>query len=280
MSVPPALGNATGSVLGTSVFPLSVADEPEVVLVSDLHLRPETREDNAAFHEFIASVPDGGLLVVLGDLFDFWVGTKQLHDDSWRSVTECLRVASLRGVRIYTLWGNRDFQLNAGFERAIGCRVVPGALLLQGGARPLLCLHGDELCQNDRAYQKAKRRLRSRPVRALLDIAPFFVSRRLAEQARTVSKKTVAAALPSSLHPSVDAMAKIRALGEVDTLFGHIHLAAAGALPGDGPTLRYWVLPAFEADSRGHVRLVPGGEPRLFECGDQRSWPGPPPLGP
>jgi UDP-2,3-diacylglucosamine hydrolase len=218
---------------------------------------------------------------VLGDLVDYWVGRPQQRASGWRELLAPLARAAERAVRIYVCWGNRDFQLDGTFEQATGVRVVGGGLRLRhGGVRDLVCLHGDELCQNDQRYQRAKRRLRNPALRWFLHHAPFLVSRHLAGEARRRSRESTGSADPVTLAPSRAAMASVRRLGSLDLLFGHIHTAGRGALPGAADDLRFHVLPAFEPDGRGHVRWTPGEDLRLQWEGRRIPWPGEVRLGP
>lgn len=277
----PALGPVRHVLLGTPVHELPVDGEGEVTIVSDLHLSPAESAAMEAFRAFLNELPDGALALVLGDLFDYWVGRPQLRQATWRGVPDALAAAARRGVRLFVLHGNRDYQLERSFEVRTGARVVPGGLLLRSrGNRDLLCLHGDELCQNDVAYQRWKRLLRSRPVRFALHRMPFAVSRRLAGHARAVSKRSIARADQAKLRPSTAAIARIRRLGAPDLVFGHIHVAARGDVPGGGEPLAFYVLPSFDAEARGHAKWTPGATPRLLLRGIETEWPTPCALGP
>jgi len=271
----PALGPEVLRILGTRVFRVEVSDPEEVTLVSDLHLVPDDRAKIAAFDALVASRPAGSKLLVLGDLFEFWTGRSQLRVPAWRGLIDILRRAGERGVRVYLFWGNRDFQLDRRFERATGTVVVPGGALLVAPDRTLLCLHGDELCQNDAGYQRAKRWLRSTPVRFLLHALPYSLTARMAAGARGQSRKAIAKTDPTRLFPSRRALASVRRSGTSELCFGHVHVASTGALPGDGEAGRYWILPSFESDDSGHaiwsaatgLQLYVNGERMPFDPG-------------
>jgi len=272
--VPPPLGARAGRLLGTALFELDASGDSDVLLVSDLHLRPEADAATAAFERLLDAVPDGGLALILGDLFDYWVGRTQLQVAAWRRVPEALRRAAERSVRIYVLHGNRDYQLGRAFERATGARVVAGGLIVRARrSRDLVCLHGDELCLNDEKYQQSKRYLRCLALRALGHTLPFSWSRRFADRARSISKRSVSQADPYSLRPSERALRAVAGLGDVDLMFGHIHLASYGALTATRGGLAFRVLPAFEVDTCGHAIWSPGALPTYVAHGRAMDWP-------
>ena len=262
---------AVARVLGTRVYPLDVRSEAEVCIVSDLHLHPSEAAVIEAFDRLLASAPE--LVLILGDLFDYWVGRSQLAAREWSEAIDCLSRATRRGQRLYVLHGNRDFQLDAAFEKATGARVVAGGLWLQRERRDLLCLHGDELCQNDLGYQRAKRVLRNPALRFVMHRLPFSWSKRLAGKARRVSQETVQRARNENLEPSRRALGEVAALGDIDLLFGHVHRAGCGDLTVRPGTKRFFVLPAFEDPDFGFARLTKDAELALIRNGDKSDWP-------
>ncbi|MFQ5505225.1 MAG: UDP-2,3-diacylglucosamine diphosphatase [Planctomycetota bacterium] len=280
----PALGKASphpiARCLGTRIFELELEKGATVFLLSDLHLRPEQAAALDAFRAFLEGLPGSGPVLIMGDLFDYWIGRSQIGQGGWQDILDALARATSRGLRLYVFHGNRDFQLDRAFERATGTRVVPGALLLRRrGDRDLLCMHGDELCVNDRSYQRAKRWLRSPPLRLLLGVLPYRIARRLADGARRRSAAVLEGTDPELLHPSRRAMAMTRTLGTQDLCFGHIHVAGHGALAGEGEALCYYVLPAFEPGEQGHARWEPQGPLTLYRSGKAVPWTSGSPLG-
>jgi len=276
----PSLRSSDQRILGTLIHELSLGEEP-VSLISDLHLRPEEADKLAALDRLLAALPDDGVLVVLGDLFDAWVGYKQARVPGWREILERFAALPERGIRCFYLWGNRDYQLDAHFEREVQGKVVPGGLRLRrhSGAT-LLCLHGDELCQNDTSYQRAKRRLRSWPLRFLGHHLPISLGLRAASRARSRSTEVVSGTSQEALRPSRRALAAVAETGTSRLLFGHIHVAGKGPLDAESAAAVYHVLPAFEAEEPCSASLDLEGELTLLREGVSRPWPGPISLSP
>ena len=61
--------------------------------------------------------------MILGDLFEYWIGTEQARTRGGGEVLETLAERVRAGTAIDVIPGNRDFLLDASFEAASGCRV-------------------------------------------------------------------------------------------------------------------------------------------------------------
>ncbi len=228
------------------------------LVIGDLHLDVSPaggrHERFAAWTASLGNVPR---LVVLGDLFDAWVGPAHARLEPARAV--CAALASLvrRGCELDVVHGNRDFLLDRAFERDTGARVRPDGMIgrLPGGARALL-VHGDELCTLDRAYQRMKRVLRSAPMRwsapRLPDAAALWVARRL----RATSVRAVAEKPPAQKEQQPAAVREL-ALRHAASLLvcGHAHRFRDEALPG-GPR---WVVVGAFGHGRDLLEIGAGG---------------------
>jgi UDP-2,3-diacylglucosamine hydrolase len=276
----PASRDTGERILGTRIHALDLGDEP-VLLISDLHLRPEEDRKLAALDRFLAALPQDSRLVVLGDLFDYWVGYKQGRIAAWSAILDRFAALQARGIRSYYLWGNRDYQLDSHFAHQVGGEVIPGGLRLRRPSGPtLLCLHGDELCLNDSSYQAAKRRLRSWPVRFLAHHLPISIGQKAAGKARSKSREVISGTDQVDLQPSQRALQAVHAAGTESLLFGHIHVAGSGSLVPSAESCRYSVLPAFEACWPGSARFDTAGRLELLRDGEPCPWPGPISLSP
>jgi UDP-2,3-diacylglucosamine hydrolase len=183
-----------------------------------------------------------------------------------------LREATASGVSISVLCGNRDFLLDAGFEKQTGCRLVQGCLRLVLGGRPTLALHGEELCLRDHPYQRSRRFLRHPVTSALIRHMPLVLARALAERVRSHSQRVVARGDQRRFQPPAWAVGAAFAAGVEQVVFGHIHSGSRGELEGGGAC---WVLPAFD-EGGVHLCQDPGG---LRFC-DRRGDALPDPPGP
>ena len=146
--------------------------------------------------------------------------------------------------------GNRDFMLGRRFAQATGCRVVAGGLRVEMAGQETLLLHGDELCLRDRAYQRAKRILRSGAVRGLLRLLPQGFALRMARRARTASRNAQSGQPSGRYEATAAAIARVfEQSGCKRLIHGHVHRPARTPF---GPGSEVIVLPAFD-DSGVHL---------------------------
>ncbi|MBX3461717.1 MAG: metallophosphoesterase [Planctomycetes bacterium] len=235
------------SVLGTPLAPLGGDGRPSF-LVSDLHLGEGAAQAVANLVGVLqAARAAAARVLVLGDLFDAYVSARQVHVGVWRDVAAHFAAATSAGTEVVLLPGNRDYLLGSEFVAASGVRLVAGGLRgVLAGADTVL-LHGDELCQNDLPYQRAKRWLRHPLTRAIARRLPLRLALRAAERARAKSQQVVGRGDPQRFLPTLAALGAVFATGAGRLVFGHIHRFAHGACdPGE-----YWVLPAFDATAVG-----------------------------
>lgn len=225
-------------------------------VIADLHLDLGDPRSPAALLEFLARLEGCPELVVLGDLFDVWVGPAQMNAGEAPRVLDALAALAQRGTKLYVVHGNRDFLLEQRFAGRAGATLLPEGFVahIPGGAR-MLCLHGDTLCTKDHGYQRLRAVLRSRPVRALAPRLPYFVSRALARRLRRASVQAIAAKPPdekSIQREAVEAAAREHRASIV--LCGHAH-SFRDEFVGEA---RWIVLDAFGGE-HGVLRLGNGG---------------------
>lgn len=225
-------------------------------VIADLHLHPDVPATWERLEAFLARHKGLPALVVLGDLFEYWIGPAQMRDPSGARAVALLRGVAASGTALHLLHGNRDFLLEARFAAATGARLWPDGFVarLADGAR-LLCVHGDELATRDRAYQRLRRVLRSAPLRGLARVLPAALGRRVAQRLRRRSTSAVAAKPADDLAlqlPAARALAD--ASGSAHLLCGHAHRFRQEALPSGTWT----VLDAF-GGARDVARVTPEG---------------------
>ena len=233
---------------------------PEGALaVGDLHLDVFESERPRRFREWC-----GGLgathLLILGDLFEFWVGRHQLSLPGTVDVVEGLRELTQRGVGVGVLHGNRDYLLGDSFAQASGARVFPLGLRCvpedgQGASgEGTLFLHGDELCSADRSYQRLRSVLRSRPMRALQGSLPLGLQLRLARSLRRTSERSTSSKPMQQVRMVPQTAADLAASSDSRTLVcGHAHRWREESAAG-----RRWIVLDAWGGERDAVRLCSG----------------------
>ncbi len=246
------------------MIPIPSIDLPACALViSDLHLDASSGEAHAAFVDFLHAARARPALLILGDLFDAWVGPAHGRLPGARIIFAALRTASESGLAISLVHGNRDFLLDENFTLATGVRVYPDGILanLPGGSR-VLCVHGDELCTLDHSYQRLKRIVRSKPARWLAPRLPDSLALGVARRMRKVSQAAVIQKPPETKRQQIDEVRARAGAAGADTLIcGHAHAFRDERLL-QGP--RWIVLDAFGGGAHDLIEIGAAGtlEPR------------------
>lgn len=237
---------------------------PGTVAIADLHLDAAEPEPAARFARWLAGLASVPRMLILGDLFDAWVGPVHARLPGARAVLAALAELSRRGTAIDLVPGNRDFLLGVDFERESGAVLRPaGVVGVAAGAR-VLFLHGDELCTRDLGYQRLRRVLRSSAVRWIAPRLPFAVASPIARRLRRASVRALEVKPSEEKAMQADAAHALAGASGADVLVcGHAHAARDERLP-DGP--RWIVLDAFggvrdllSVDERSRPRLGSSG---------------------
>lgn len=130
-----------------------------VDFVSDLHLSAAMPRTTEAFLAYLAHTP-ADALVLLGDVFEAWVGDDLLTQPFEAAVAAALHAASQR-MPIGLMVGNRDFLLGAAFHAAAGTQPLTDPSVLEAFGQRLLLTHGDALCVADAPYQQFRAQVRT-----------------------------------------------------------------------------------------------------------------------
>ncbi len=220
------------------------AFEPGTSILCDLHLDLGKSDPSPEFETVLATLHGSPRLVILGDLFDYWVGPAQLGLAGAPRILDAMAGLSASGTRLDVLFGNRDFLLDRHFAERTGATLRPRGMIgvLPDGRRSLL-IHGDELCTRDIGYQRLKRVLRSRFVQGLAPRLPLALSERLARRLRRAS--TAALQIKPSEEKTMqrDACEKLARECEAQhVICGHAHAYRDEVLEGGS---RWLVLDAF-----------------------------------
>jgi UDP-2,3-diacylglucosamine hydrolase len=225
-------------------------------VIADLHLDLGDPRSVAPFLAFLAGLKGCPQLVVLGDLFDVWVGPAQMSVGEAPRVLGALAHLEKQGTQLVVVHGNRDFLLERRFAERVWATLLPDGFVakLPDGSR-MLCVHGDTLCTKDRGYQRLRRVLRSRPLLWLAPRLPYGLARVLARRLRRASVKAIAEKLPDEKSIQRDAVAEAaREHRAAIVLCGHAH-AFRDERVGEA---RWIVLDAF-GGRWAQLQIVAGG---------------------
>lgn len=118
---------------------------PRIVIVADAHLGAAPPADQAALLDFLDAVPRLGEMMLLGgDIFDYWFSYKRLIPRRNFRVAAALSHLT-RTVPVLMVGGNHDRWGDSFWDRDAGVRFAPHELQFTAGDRSLLAIHGDGL---------------------------------------------------------------------------------------------------------------------------------------
>jgi len=218
------------------------------VFISDLHLAPERPATLRRFFRFMqGDAPGHRELVILGDLFEFWIGDDA--SSSAKPVIDALAAASSSGQRVFLMHGNRDPLLGHGFAHAAGATLLADPIVAEVAGTTTLLSHGDAWCTRDVAYQQFRAMVRDP------EFQRGFLAKSVEERI-TVAKS---ARLVSDTEKSLKAMdimdvtpeaigAALKNAGVRRIIHGHTHRPAAHVIDLEGASAERWVLPDWDLD--------------------------------
>lgn len=227
-------------------------------LLSDVHLCADRPLTFAAWRDHLLHT-DADAVLILGDLFEAWVGDDARGDGfEAQCVAVLQRAASSR--RLAFMSGNRDFLVGDAMLRDAGVERLADPTLLTAWGQRLLLSHGDALCLADTDYLRFRDEVRGQAWQQAFLARPLAERRALARAMRDASMSYQAAA---SGFADVDADAAatlLAAAGARILVHGHTHRPAIHPLPGGGTRQ---VLGDWEFDHAPHrahaLRLTPAG---------------------
>lgn len=195
------------------------------LVVTDLHLAPLGDERTDEFVEWCGRLAGVPQLLVLGDLFDTWVGAKQAQVMGSKIVLDAFRALTERGTSVHLVTGNRDALIDGSFERVSGASVhMEGFVAELPGGGLATFVHGDSLCTLDTDYQRLRKIWRARPVRFISRHAPLWFARWVGGRLRKASeqRKPFKLTTEKSIRPAaIEALSG--ATGSRTVICGHAH---------------------------------------------------------
>ncbi len=225
---------------------------PVLAVAADLHLDPfVVTPRQEAFIAWLASLPTGLPVALLGDLFDFWIGD-DWDPPAFRPLFAALAAAASKRPLFFQA-GNRDFLAGRQLAQRIGWRRLPPLVGVVIGAQRFLLTHGDALCWEDRAYLAWRQQTRQpRWQRAFLT-QPLANRLAFAQEARARSQAR-------RDYPDEVSDAAVRDLfaryPRTHLIHGHTHRPrAVGYTVGDAVVMR-WVLPEWHDGEPAAGRVV------------------------
>lgn len=157
--------------------------------ISDLHLDPSQPKIIDYFFYFLEHIASGAdALYILGDFFEAYIG-----DDSdnafLQSIKKALRKATDAGLAIYLMHGNRDFLIGKTFEHETGVSLMSDPICITLYDNQYLLMHGDNLCTDDKKYQRFRKIVRHPFIKKCFLKLPLSFRKKIAGELREESMK-------------------------------------------------------------------------------------------
>jgi UDP-2,3-diacylglucosamine hydrolase len=231
-------------------------------ILSDLHLSPDTPATLAALASHLEETA-AEAVILLGDIFEVWVGDDARFDPFEAQCVAMLRKASEKHA-LFFMAGNRDFLVGPAMLADCGMQGLADPTVLAAFDQRWLLTHGDALCLEDKAYQAFRAQVRQAAWQAALLAKPLEERRAIGQQMRAASKmKQASEELWADLDPAA-CIEWLKAANCQGMINGHTHRPGTHEL---APGLSRHVLSDwdFEADPpRGDVlRLRHAGLRRI-----------------
>jgi UDP-2,3-diacylglucosamine hydrolase len=218
-----------------------------VAVIADAHLGGPGGPA-APLIEQLRALPGQGCtrLVLLGDLFQAWIGHRKFETPEIAAVVAELRALRRAGVRIDYIEGNRDFFLEASPYADAFDSIGREVAFTAGGVR-YLAVHGDGLSDRDRQYLFWRWLSKSPPARWLVLSTPARLARRLVASTEDRLSRTNFKHKRAIPERPIRAYAERRlAEGHDVLLLGHFHEERRWEVEGG----RVWLLEAWFSSRR------------------------------
>jgi UDP-2,3-diacylglucosamine hydrolase len=209
----------------------------EVLFVSDAHFKksgvPGEIERRERFISFLRRAPHGSIVVLLGDIFDFYFEHRTTIPKHYFDIFQAFSECRQRGIQLHFLGGNHDYWTKNFFTTDLGIVIHKKEIRFACQDRKIACVHGDLAMRGDLGYKILRMIIQNRLVIAAagllhpdhLEAIAAFVSNKSKSQQRG-SHESAARALATS--------ASARFFNEDNDAFvmGHIHFPHHAHLDG------------------------------------------------
>lgn len=242
------------------------ADWRAIDFISDLHLAESMPRTFAAWARHLRST-SADAVIILGDLFEVWVGDDARQRPFERLCVEVLADTATRRVVAF-MPGNRDFLVGHAMTLACGLTSLPDPTRLQAWGQSVVLTHGDALCLDDAPYQQFRQEVRSPEWQSRFLARPLDERIEIAAEMRRQSQGR--RRFDGDAHADIDAAQAVmwmHALGSAELVHGHTHRPGSAAL---APGFKRHVLSDWDLDHGQRaevVRLTRHGFERLPPAG-------------
>ena len=201
-------------------------------------------------------------LVLLGDIFNLWIGTSKMTLPCHSTVVRILTTLKEQGIRLIYIEGNRDYFLARQFLYAPFDVISSEGIQTEIAGKQWYFSHGDLVNIHDWSYRSWRRLSRNAWLFAIFNAMPQAMALRLANGIEAHLRGTNARY--KSRFPAVECGEYAHSLWSqgIDMIvLGHFHQERSLERQIGEPTQKLCILPAWK-DSHQFLRITPEG--RMF----------------
>lgn len=138
----------------------------DIRFAADLHFRSSEISGEAQrrdrFIRFLRGLPDGSVLFLLGDIFDFYFEYRSVVCKRFVDLFAAFMDCRERGVKTHFIGGNHDYWVGDFITKDLGMTVHQNEILISAQGRKIVCAHGDLVMPRDTAYKILRAIIRNR----------------------------------------------------------------------------------------------------------------------
>ncbi len=249
----------------TDALPLPLTNP---VVIADLHLSDDRPATTAGFLRFLSNItPRFSELVILGDLFDGWLGDISMETDLAQSVAAECRLLTSSGRRVLVMPGDCDFLLGPEFFDASGAEKLPDVWATTVRGNPVLFSHGDRWCTRSATHQVWRTLTDDTTWRAQVRSAPITRRQGMLLEARDEAMLATDLPFEDAKSMTIDEAAVLAQARQAQTqTVIHAHIQQPGVRL-TGPLTR-WVVPDWYLDQdkkrSGCITFMDDGRPQIL----------------
>jgi UDP-2,3-diacylglucosamine hydrolase len=200
------------------------------LVIADLHLSPEAPQITDCFLQFLKKEQgQHQALYILGDLFEAWIGDDDINPFTTQIAHAIHEFSDTTPV--FFSHGNRDFLLGNRYARRCGMTLLPELYQTEVYGQQVIFMHGDQLCIDDVAYQKFRKKSRSWWWQAIMKAFPLSYRRQTAIKMRNKSRMSQMQKAEYIMDVATREVIRVMNEHQVDLLIhGHTHRPAIHAM--------------------------------------------------
>lgn len=197
-----------------------------LLFLADAQLKPHDITAHCRFIQFLRNLKNVERIYLLGDIFHYWFGPRQLVSGEYCTVLKGLRDLTKAGLSISFLGGNHDYLIDKSFEVQTGVEVLRDEVEVELGRRRVYLTHGDLLLSNNSKFLAFRRMMRIGWVREIFIVLPDSLKTVLLFSLRQISQYTGAKAKCKTTRSDRDLLERANQLFQrgIDVIIcGHRH---------------------------------------------------------